>query len=149
MELSRASPVGMNSVIVKLHARGAARFAPASSYLPKPTNKSPSEGHTTRFTILTFPRVSIPVFKSTERKIYHMRPVHLIALLSGSAVAWYDCPFPTCEGCLPASVHDAPGIGFGLSFSSGYASLQVKVGSMNSDGHIPAMPWPISTMAQW
>lgn len=35
----------------------------------------------------------------------------------------YFEPFPTCANCLTASVHDAPGIGFSLSLSSGYAVL--------------------------
>ena len=61
-----------------------------------------------------------------------MQLLHLITLLFGSAAAWYDCPFPTCEGCLSASVHDAPGIGFGLSFSSGYVSLKVVVDTVLS-----------------
>lgn len=55
----------------------------------------------------------------------HTMRLALLFGLIGSAKASVDYfePFPTCADCLPASVHDAPGIGFSLSLTSGYAVL--------------------------
>lgn len=53
-----------------------------------------------------------------------MRSALLFGLVgSAKASGDYFEPFPTCADCLPASVHDAPGIGFSLSLSSGYVDL--------------------------
>ncbi|KAI0004847.1 hypothetical protein F4779DRAFT_58711 [Xylariaceae sp. FL0662B] len=79
-----------------------------------------------------------------------MGPRHLIALLFtvAGASAFYDCPFPECEGCLPASVHDAPGIGFGLSFSSGTAAAHLYNGTVIDIAHIVAAPIYTALMAR-
>ena len=54
-----------------------------------------------------------------------MRLAPLIALIgSARGSGDYFEPFPTCADCLPANVYYAPGIGFSLSLSSGYAVLQ-------------------------
>ncbi|KAF5718961.1 hypothetical protein FGLOB1_1375 [Fusarium globosum] len=62
--------------------------------------------------------------------------------LIGSAKASGDCfePFPTCADCLPASVHDAPGIGFSLSLSSGTAAVHFYNGTVKNIASIPASP---------
>lgn len=36
--------------------------------------------------------------------------------------AFYDCPRPSCETCLSTLIHDAPGIGFDLTPSYGWAN---------------------------
>ncbi|CVK90637.1 uncharacterized protein FPRN_07276 [Fusarium proliferatum] len=62
--------------------------------------------------------------------------------LVGSAKASGDHfePFPTCADCLPASVHDAPGIGLSLSLSSGSAAVHFYNGTVKNIASIPASP---------
>ncbi|RBA21304.1 hypothetical protein FPRO05_07618 [Fusarium proliferatum] len=66
----------------------------------------------------------------------------LLFSLIGSAKASGDYfePFPTCADCLPASVHDAPGIGFSLSLSSGTAAVHFYNGTVKNIASIPASP---------
>ncbi|KAF5672421.1 chitinase [Fusarium circinatum] len=66
----------------------------------------------------------------------------LIFGLIGSAKATGDYfePFPTCADCLPASVHDAPGIGFSLSLTSGTAVVHFYDGTVRNIASISANP---------
>ncbi|KAF5687078.1 hypothetical protein FDENT_5551 [Fusarium denticulatum] len=66
----------------------------------------------------------------------------LLFSLIGSAKASSDYfePFPTCADCLPASVHDAPGIGFSLSLSSGTAAVHFYNGTVKNIASIPTNP---------
>ncbi|RGP69683.1 hypothetical protein FSPOR_4495 [Fusarium sporotrichioides] len=52
----------------------------------------------------------------------------------------YFEPFPTCADCLPASVHNAPGIGFSLSLSSGTAAVHFYNGTVQNIASIPTKP---------
>ncbi|SPJ74978.1 uncharacterized protein FTOL_04709 [Fusarium torulosum] len=47
-------------------------------------------------------------------------------------------PYPTCADCLPASVHDAPGIGFSLSISSGTIAAHFYNGTVRNIAVIAA-----------
>ncbi|KAG4275165.1 hypothetical protein FPRO04_08827 [Fusarium proliferatum] len=68
-----------------------------------------------------------------------MRSALLFGLVgSAKASGDYFEPFPTCADCLPASVHDAPGIGFSLSLSSGTAAVHFYNGTVKNIALIPA-----------
>ncbi|WZH49523.1 chitinase [Fusarium acuminatum] len=70
-----------------------------------------------------------------------MRLAFLFALIgSVKASSDYFEPFPTCADCLPATVHDAPGIGFSLSLSSGTAAAHFYNGTVKNIASIPANP---------
>ncbi|KAF5633416.1 chitinase [Fusarium sp. NRRL 52700] len=71
-----------------------------------------------------------------------MRLLALLFSLIGSAKANSDYfePFPTCAECLPATVHDAPGIGFSLSLTSGTAAVHFYNGTVKNIASIPANP---------
>ncbi|KIL92329.1 hypothetical protein FAVG1_04738 [Fusarium avenaceum] len=70
-----------------------------------------------------------------------MRLALLFGLIgSGKASSDYFEPFPTCADCLPATVHDAPGIGFSLSLSSGTAVTHFYNGTVKNIASIPANP---------
>ncbi|KAL5599148.1 hypothetical protein FOVSG1_006960 [Fusarium oxysporum f. sp. vasinfectum] len=70
-----------------------------------------------------------------------MRLALLFGLIgSAKASGDYFEPFPTCADCLPASVHDAPGIGFSLSLSSGTAAVHFYNGTVKNIASIPANP---------
>ncbi|KAF5230943.1 hypothetical protein FANTH_13593 [Fusarium anthophilum] len=71
--------------------------------------------------------------------------MHLLALIFGligitKASSDYFEPFPTCADCLPASVHDAPGIGFSLSLTAGTAAVHFYNGTVKNIAAIPATP---------
>ncbi|KAF5724456.1 chitinase [Fusarium mundagurra] len=59
---------------------------------------------------------------------------------SAKASGDYFEPFPTCADCLPGSVHDAPGIGFSLSLTSGIAAVHFYNGTVKNIASIPANP---------
>ncbi|KAJ0153088.1 Uncharacterized protein HZ326_4572 [Fusarium oxysporum f. sp. albedinis] len=70
-----------------------------------------------------------------------MRLALLFGLIgSAKASGDYFEPFPTCADCLPASVHDAPGIGFSLLLSSGTAAVHFYNGTVKNIASIPANP---------
>ncbi|EXA32352.1 hypothetical protein FOVG_16398 [Fusarium oxysporum f. sp. pisi HDV247] len=70
-----------------------------------------------------------------------MRLALLFSLISGAKASGdYFEPFPTCADCLPASIHDAPGIGFSLSLSSGTAAVHFYNGTVKNIASIPANP---------
>ncbi|KAF4331780.1 chitinase [Fusarium beomiforme] len=70
-----------------------------------------------------------------------MRLALLFGLIgSAKASGDYFEPFPTCADCLSASVHDAPGIGFSLSLSSGTAAVHFYNGTVKNIAFIPANP---------
>ncbi|KAF5557650.1 chitinase [Fusarium phyllophilum] len=70
-----------------------------------------------------------------------MRLALLFGLIgSAKASSDYFEPFPTCADCLPASVHDAPGIGFSLSLSSAAAAVHFYNGTVKNIASIPASP---------
>ncbi|KAJ9211207.1 hypothetical protein DTO166G4_7233 [Paecilomyces variotii] len=54
--------------------------------------------------------------------------------------AFYDCPRPLCEICLPAQIHDAPGIGFDLTPSYGTASVHYYNGTVVELAYIHGNP---------
>ncbi|KAF5593124.1 chitinase [Fusarium pseudoanthophilum] len=70
-----------------------------------------------------------------------MRLAFLFGLIgSAKASGDYFEPFPTCADCLPASVHDAPGIGFSLSLTSGTAAVHFYNGTVKNLAAIAANP---------
>ncbi|OQE10533.1 hypothetical protein PENVUL_c004G08521 [Penicillium vulpinum] len=54
--------------------------------------------------------------------------------------AFYDCPRSSCETCLSAQIHDAPGIGFDLTPSYGTASVHYYNGTVVEVAHIQGNP---------
>ncbi|KAF4450463.1 hypothetical protein F53441_6462 [Fusarium austroafricanum] len=91
--------------------------------------------------------------------------LYLLALVVSASAADYDGndePFPPCAECLPASVHDAPGIGFSLSLSSGTSAIHFSNGTVRDIAVIPATPdyealmflltnmdWPPPPLTKW
>ncbi|KAI0379650.1 hypothetical protein F5Y04DRAFT_127281 [Hypomontagnella monticulosa] len=69
-----------------------------------------------------------------------MRIRSAIAFLLPAVRAWYDCPFPKCETCLPVGVHDAPGIGFAIEFSYGTAAAHFYNGTVVNIAKVPSTP---------
>jgi hypothetical protein len=54
--------------------------------------------------------------------VFQMKFIWIFTLVAFSTVtchAFYDCPRPRCETCLPAEIYDAPGVGFDLTSSYG------------------------------
>ncbi|KAJ5885113.1 hypothetical protein N7495_009623 [Penicillium taxi] len=54
--------------------------------------------------------------------------------------SWRSCVWELCEECLPTQIHDAPGIGFDLTFSYGTASVHYYNGTIAEVAKIQAHP---------
>ncbi|KAF7556120.1 hypothetical protein G7Z17_g1598 [Cylindrodendrum hubeiense] len=77
-----------------------------------------------------------------------MRLQYLISFLAAGVSAVPDEPFPRCAECLPASIHDAPGVGFGLSFSSATAAAHLFNGDVVDIILVDASPHYVELMAR-
>lgn len=78
-----------------------------------------------------------------------MRPHYLINFLfAGVRAIIYEEPFPRCEACLPTNVHNAPGIGFGLSFSSGTTAAHLYNGTVADIALVAASPDYVALMTR-
>jgi hypothetical protein len=73
--------------------------------------------HTAHPSLVTSGTCSSLILPTMQLRFFRLFIISVIAF--DDSYEPFPEPYPTCADCLPASVHDAPGIGFSLSISSG------------------------------
>ncbi|KAH7160543.1 hypothetical protein B0J13DRAFT_128802 [Dactylonectria estremocensis] len=77
-----------------------------------------------------------------------MKPYRFISFLIVGINGKPEEPFPRCAECVPNSIYNAPGVGFGLSFSSGSAAIHLNNSTVLDIALVSASPDYMTLMAR-